>query len=96
MQRHPSGHHALYELCKLKPGILILRLGRNVIQKPPLEPQQGLGAQSVDKAAYRHCLGLKAAGGIANLDDARDFVALGADRLGTSRIVKAVKAMEQE
>ena len=26
---------------------------------------------------------------------ARDFVALGADRLGTSRIVKAVKAMEQ-
>ena len=39
---------------------------------------------------------IKAAGGIANLDDARDFVALGADRLGTSRIVKAVKAMEQE
>lgn len=38
---------------------------------------------------------IKAAGGIANLDDARDFVALGADRLGTSRIVKAVKAMEQ-
>ena len=37
---------------------------------------------------------IKAAGGIANLDDARDFVALGADRLGTSRIVKAVKAME--
>ena len=36
----------------------------------------------------------KAAGGIANLDDARDFVTLGADRLGTSRIVKAVKAME--
>ena len=39
---------------------------------------------------------IKAAGGIANLDDARDFIALGADRLGTSRIVKAVKAMEQE
>ena len=37
---------------------------------------------------------IKAAGGIANLDDARDFIALGADRLGTSRIVKAVKAME--
>ena len=36
-----------------------------------------------------------AAGGIADLNDARDFVALGADRLGTSRIVKAVKAMEQ-
>ena len=39
---------------------------------------------------------IKAAGGIANLDDARDFIALGADRLGTSRIVKAVKALEQE
>ena len=38
---------------------------------------------------------IKAAGGIADLNDARDFVALGADRLGTSRIVKAVKAMEQ-
>ena len=38
---------------------------------------------------------IKAAGGIADLNDARDFVALGADRLGTSRIVKAVKAMEK-
>ena len=33
--------------------------------------------------------------GIADLNDAKDFIALGADRLGTSRIVKAVKAMEQ-
>ena len=38
---------------------------------------------------------IKAAGGIAGLDDARDFVALGADRLGTSRIVKPVKMMEK-
>ena len=37
---------------------------------------------------------IKAAGGIADLKDAADFMALGADRLGTSRIVKAVKAME--
>ena len=37
----------------------------------------------------------RADGGIADLNDARDFIALGADRLGTSRIVKAVKAMEQ-
>ena len=37
----------------------------------------------------------KAAGGIADLNDAKDFIALGADRLGTSRIVKAVKAMEK-
>ena len=38
---------------------------------------------------------IKAAGGIASLADAEEFLALGADRLGTSRIVKAVKAMEQ-
>ena len=38
---------------------------------------------------------IKAAGGIANMQDAEEFVALGADRLGTSRIVKAVKAMEE-
>ncbi len=37
---------------------------------------------------------VKAAGGISSLADAEDFIALGADRLGTSRIVKL--AMEQE
>ena len=34
---------------------------------------------------------VKAAGGIASLDDAADFMALGADRLGTSRVVKIIK-----
>ena len=38
---------------------------------------------------------INAAGGIASLDDARDFIKLGADRLGTSRIVKTVKQMEE-
>ena len=37
---------------------------------------------------------IKAAGGIATLQDAEDFIALGASRLGTSRVVKAVKALE--
>ena len=37
---------------------------------------------------------VKAAGGIASIGDAEDFLALGADRLGTSRIVKLVKAGE--
>lgn len=36
---------------------------------------------------------IKAAGGIADLHDAQAFIELGASRLGTSRIVKAVKAM---
>ena len=39
---------------------------------------------------------IKAAGGIANLEDAADFIALGASRLGTSRVVKAVKALEAD
>ena len=34
---------------------------------------------------------IKAAGGIASIEDAQDFINLGASRLGTSRIVKIVK-----
>ena len=34
---------------------------------------------------------IKAAGGIASLDDARKFIELGATRLGTSRIIKIIK-----
>ena len=34
---------------------------------------------------------MKAAGGISSLEDAQDFLDLGASRLGTSRVVKAVK-----
>ncbi len=37
---------------------------------------------------------IKAAGGIASLADAEDFISLGAERLGTSRIVKLAKAEE--
>ena len=37
---------------------------------------------------------IKAAGGISSIADAEKFIALGADRLGTSRIVKIAKAME--
>ena len=40
-------------------------------------------------------LQIKAAGGISSIEDAEDFIALGATRLGTSRIVKIVKAMEK-
>ncbi len=36
-------------------------------------------------------LKIKAAGGIASISDAEDFISLGADRLGTSRIVKIAK-----
>ena len=55
------------------------------------------GATFDDVALLRaHCaphVKVKAAGGISTLDDAERFIELGADRLGTSRIVKL--AMEQ-
>ena len=37
---------------------------------------------------------IKAAGGIASLQDAEDFISLGASRLGTSRIVKLIQQEE--
>lgn len=37
---------------------------------------------------------IKAAGGISSLEDAEEFLSLGADRLGTSRIIKIVKNEE--
>ena len=56
------------------------------------------GATREDVALMRKYSGpdvkVKAAGGISTLKDADDYMNLGAERLGTSRIVKAVKAME--
>ena len=37
---------------------------------------------------------IKAAGGITSMEDARRFLELGADRLGTSRIIKLLKKEE--
>ncbi len=56
------------------------------------------GATREDVALMARHIGpgvkIKAAGGISSLQDARDFLALGASRLGTSRIVKIVKEQE--
>ena len=57
------------------------------------------GASFEDVALMRaHCdsrVKVKAAGGISSLEDAVRFIELGADRLGTSRIVKIAIAEEQ-
>ena len=37
-------------------------------------------------------LKIKAAGGISSLEDAENYIKLGADRLGTSRIIKIIKS----
>ncbi len=58
----------------------------------------GGGATREDVALFAAHVGegvkIKAAGGISSLQDGADFIALGASRLGTSRIVKAVKGLE--
>ena len=57
------------------------------------------GATFSDVALFAAHIGpqvkIKAAGGISTLEDAEEFIRLGASRLGTSRIVKLAKAMEQ-
>ncbi len=58
------------------------------------------GATFADVALMRsHCpasVSVKAAGGISSLEDAREFMRLGATRLGTSRIVKLAIAQEKQ
>lgn len=56
------------------------------------------GATKEDVALFAKHVGkdvqIKAAGGISSLEDAEDFINLGATRLGTSRIVKIAKKEE--
>ena len=58
------------------------------------------GATREDVKLFKEHVGpnvrIKAAGGISSLQDAEDFVKLGADRLGTSRIVKLAKGLQGE
>ncbi len=58
------------------------------------------GATFEDVALFAKHIGpnvkIKAAGGISSLEDAERFIALGASRLGTSRIVKIAKGLEND
>ncbi|MBR2337003.1 MAG: deoxyribose-phosphate aldolase [Clostridia bacterium] len=51
---------------------------------------------SLFKANVGNGVKIKAAGGIKTLDDAQKFIELGADRLGTSKVVKAVKEVNYD
>ena len=57
------------------------------------------GATFADVALMKEHVGsqvkIKAAGGISSFDDAEKFICLGADRLGTSRLVKIMKENEK-
>ena len=58
------------------------------------------GATFDDVALFAKHIGpdvkIKAAGGISSLEDAEKFIQLGASRLGTSRIVKIAKGLEND
>ena len=57
------------------------------------------GATFEDVALFAAHVGpgvkIKAAGGIKSFDDAEEFIRLGADRLGTSRLVKIMEAEQK-
>ena len=58
------------------------------------------GATFADVALFaRHVaphVKIKAAGGISSIEDAQKFLELGASRLGTSRVVKIAKGLEND
>ena len=58
------------------------------------------GATFADVALFAKHIGpdvkIKAAGGISSLEDAEEFIRLGASRLGTSRIVKIAKGLAND
>lgn len=76
------------EMCKL-----VTEGGADFIKTSTGFSTGGATAKDVDILAKNVGKGVKvkAAGGIKTIADAEEFIALGADRLGTSRIVKIVK-----
>ena len=77
------------EMCKI-----VTRAGADYIKTST--GFGGAGATFADIELFSKNIGegvkMKAAGGISTIQDAEDFIALGASRLGTSRIVKIVKS----
>ena len=88
----------LTEEEKIKMCSLVTLSGADFI-KTSTGFQKG-GATKEDVALFKKHIGknvkIKAAGGISSLQDAKDFIELGAERLGTSRIVKIIKSEEKD
>lgn len=87
----------LSEAEKIKMCEIITRAGGDFIKTSTGFSKAG--ATREDVQLFRKHIGkgvkMKAAGGIQSIADAEDFIVLGCERLGTSRVVKAVKAMEE-
>ncbi|HCM91426.1 MAG TPA: deoxyribose-phosphate aldolase [Lachnospiraceae bacterium] len=101
--KHACGDHILkviIETClltddeKIKMCELVTKAGADYIKTSTGFSTSG--ATFDDVKLFKEHVGenvkIKAAGGISSLEDAERFMALGADRLGTSRIVKIIKA----
>lgn len=85
----------LTEEEKIKMCEIVTRAGADYIKTST--GFAGGGATFEDVRLFAENVGegvkIKAAGGIASMEDAEKFLELGADRLGTSRIVKLVKGL---
>ena len=74
---------------------LVVQAGADYIKTSTGFSKEGATFHAVElmKAGVGDKAKVKAAGGISSLEDAEKFIELGADRLGTSRIVKIAKAL---
>ncbi len=83
----------LNEEEKIKMCEIVTRAGADYIKTSTGFSKAGATFEDID--LFSKNIGpdvkMKAAGGISSLDDAERFLKLGADRLGTSRIIKLVK-----
>lgn len=88
----------LTEEEKIKMCEIVSKCGAEYIKTSTGFSKGGATREDV-KLLREHCpsfVKVKAAGGIASLQDAEDFIALGAERLGTSRVVKLAMELENE
>ena len=88
----------LNEEEKLRLCEVVSRSGADYIKTSTGFSKGGATAEDV-RLLRAHCapeVKVKAAGGISTLADAELFVSLGADRLGSSRVVRLVKEEEKE
>ncbi len=86
----------LTEEEKIKMCEIVTKCGAEYIKTSTGFSKGGATREDV-KLMREHCpsfVKVKAAGGISSLQDAEDFINLGAERLGTSRIVKLAMEME--
>ncbi len=88
----------LNEQQKLRACDLVSRSGADYIKTSTGFGSGGATPEDVALLVANVAAGVKvkAAGGIAGLEDAEQYIRLGASRLGTSRVVKAVKALQDK